>query len=89
MTIEGQVLALSYQPELIGTSRIDAQDPNGVYYVQHLIDVATIGNGFTYYIYPDPSRNMTETLKLSHVANVDGTWFLGYGIYSKGEEASI
>jgi len=85
---EGQALALPHQPELIGTSRIDAHDPNGVYYVQHLIDMATIGNGFLYYIYPDPSRNMTQTLKLSYVANVDNTWFLGSGIYAKGEEAS-
>ena len=50
--------------------------------------MATIGNGFLYYIYPDPSRNMTQTLKLSYVANVDNTWFLGSGIYAKGEEAS-
>jgi signal transduction histidine kinase len=85
---EGQALALPYQPELIGTSRIDAHDPNGVYYVRHLIDMATIRNGFLYYIYPDPSRNMTQTLKLSYVANVDNTWFLGSGIYAKGEEAS-
>ena len=85
---EGRTLALPYQPGLIGTNRLDAQDPNGVYYIQHLIDVATIGNGFTYYIYPDPSRNMTPALKLSYVANVDGTWFQGSGIYSKGEKAS-
>jgi signal transduction histidine kinase len=44
--------------------------------------------GFTYYICPDPSRNMTPALKLSYVANVDGTWFLGSGIYAKGEKAS-
>jgi signal transduction histidine kinase len=84
----GRALALPYQPELIGTSRINIQDPNGVYFIQQIIDVARSGNGFTYYICPDPSRNMTPTLKLSYVANVDGTWFLGSGIYAKGEEAN-
>jgi len=83
---EGRTLALPYQPELIGTSRIDALDPNGVDFVRQAIDMARMGNGFTYYIYPDPSRNITQALKLSYVANVDDTWFLGSGIYAKGEE---
>ena len=30
----GRNLALPYQPELVGTNRIDAQDPNGVYFIQ-------------------------------------------------------
>lgn len=81
---EGQNLALPYQPDLIGTNRSDAQDPNGVYFVQQAIDVARIGNGFFYYIYPDASRNMTPALKLSYAANVDDTWFLGSGIYAEG-----
>ena len=85
---DGRTLALPYQPDLIGTSRIDAQDPNGVYFVQQAIDTASGENGFHYYIYADPSRNMTLAPKLSYVANVDNTWFLGSGIYSKGEEAS-
>ncbi len=78
----GQNLALSNQPELVGTNRIDAQDPNGVYFIQQIIDVARNGDGFTYYVYPDPSNNMTQELKLSYVKDVDGTWFLGSGIYS-------
>jgi signal transduction histidine kinase len=45
-------------------------------------------DGFLYYIYADPSRNMTPALKLSYVANVDNTWLLGSGIYAKGEEAN-
>jgi polar amino acid transport system substrate-binding protein len=83
---EGQTLALPYQPELIGTNRIDAQDPNGVDFIRQAIDVAKMGNGSLYYIYSDSSRNMIPALKLSYVANVDDTWFLGSGIYAKGEE---
>jgi signal transduction histidine kinase len=85
---EGQNLALPYQTELVGTSRIDAQDPNGVYFIQQVIDAARMGNGSLYYIYPDPSRNMTNTLKLSYVVDVDGNWLLGSGIYSDNEAAS-
>lgn len=83
---QGKTLALTHQPELIGKSRIDDQDPNGVYVTRQFIDVARRGNGFLYYIYPDPSRNMSQKLKLSYVADVDGTWFLGSGIYAKSQE---
>ncbi|MGA9099832.1 MAG: cache domain-containing protein [Methanotrichaceae archaeon] len=81
---DGKNLALPYQPDLIGTNRIGVRDPNGVDFVRQAIDLARMGNGFHYYIYPDPSRNMTPELKLSYVTNVDGTWFLGAGIYAKG-----
>jgi polar amino acid transport system substrate-binding protein len=80
---DGRSLALPYQPEVIGTIGIDDRDSNGVYLIRQLINAAERGNGFTYYVYPDPSRNMTEKLKLSYVVDVDGTWFLGSGIYSK------
>ncbi len=82
---EGLTLALPYQPELIGISRIDALDPNGVDFIQQAIDTVWMGNGFLYYVYPDSSRNMTPELKLSYVVNVDDTWFLGSGVYAKSE----
>jgi polar amino acid transport system substrate-binding protein len=82
----GLTLAHPYQPELIGTSRIDTKDPNGIQINQQAIDAARLGNGFFYFIYPDPTKNMTPTLKLSYVADVDGTWYLGSGIYSKSEQ---
>src|SRR5271157_1685733 len=82
---DGRTLALPYQPELIGTNRIDAKDPNGVDFVSQSIDAARMGSGFVYYIYPDASRNMTPALKLSYVVNVNDTWYLGSGIYTKSE----
>lgn len=84
---EGRPLAYPYHPELIGTSQIDARDPNGVDLVRQAIDVARMGNGFLYYIYSDSSGNITQALKLSYVANVDDTWFLGSGIYAEGQNA--
>ena len=86
---EGQNLALPYQPELVGTNRIDAQDPNGVYFIQQVIDVAKMGNGSLHYIYPDPSRNMTNMLKLSYVVDVDGSWLLGSGMYADNEAENV
>ena len=82
---EGRNLALPNQPELVGTNRFDARDSNGVDFVRQAIDTARRGSGFLYYIYPDPAKNMTQSLKLSYVVNVDDTWFLGSGIYSKGK----
>jgi len=82
---DGRNLALPYQPELIGTNRIDTKDPNGVDFVSQAIDAARTGSGFIYYTYPDASRNMTLGLKLSYVVNVDDTWFLGSGIYTKSK----
>ena len=81
----GLTLALPNQPELIGTNRADVRDPNGVGINQQAIDAARFGNGFFYYIYPDSSRNMTSALKLGYVVNVDDTWYLGSGIYARGE----
>jgi polar amino acid transport system substrate-binding protein len=81
----GLTLALPNQPELIGTNRADVRDPNGVGINQQAIDAARFGNGFFYYIYPDSSRNVTLALKLGYVVNVDDTWYLGSGIYARGE----
>jgi polar amino acid transport system substrate-binding protein len=81
----GRTLALPYQPELIGTNRVDVKDPNGVDFDSQSIDAARMGKGFVYYTYPDASRNMTPALKLSYVVNVNDTWFLGSGIYTKSE----
>ena len=85
---QGKTLALPHQPELIGKSRMDDQDPNGVYVTRQFIDAARRGKGFLYYIYPDPSRNMSDALKLSYVADVDGSWFIGSGIYARSDDAN-
>jgi polar amino acid transport system substrate-binding protein len=78
---EGNTLALPFEPELIGTNRIEFRDPNGAYSVQAVLDVAKRGSGFAYAIYQDPAENMTSKLKLDYVTNVDDKWFLGSGIY--------
>lgn len=78
---KGNTLALPFEPEAIGTNRIDLKDPNGVYVLPEAFDVAKRGGGFTYIIYKDPAKNMTNRLKLRYVTKVNDEWFLGSGIY--------
>jgi signal transduction histidine kinase len=78
----GNTLAQPIQPEFIGTNRIDAKDSNGVEYNRDMMALAQNGGGFIYYIKADPARNMTQGFKLSYVAKVDDTWWLGSGIYA-------
>jgi polar amino acid transport system substrate-binding protein len=78
----GNTLALPIQPDLIGKNRIDITDPNGVKFTRDMIALAKSGGGFTYYIYSDPARNKTLEFKLSYVAKVDDTWWLGAGVYA-------
>ncbi len=89
--LNGTTLALPFQIELVDKSRLVAEDSYGVRFIQNLIDQAKRGQGYAYYLYPDPSENMTERLKLSYVRRVDDRWFLGAGIYgaeSKAENAA-
>ncbi len=77
----GNILVLPTQPDFIGKNRIDIGDPNDVKLTRDMIALAQRGGGFTYYLYPDPERNMTPEFKLSYVTKVDDSWWLGAGIY--------
>ena len=88
----GTALALPFQPDIVGEDRIDIEDANGVAFVRDFISLARGGGGESYYIYPNPENEMAEELKLSRVAKVDETWFLGAGIYGsrfKDENLSV
>ncbi|MDO9035722.1 MAG: cache domain-containing protein, partial [Methanoregula sp.] len=82
-TSNGTTLALPFQPELIGTSRWNITDPEGVRYIQDMARTAQGGSGFVQYRYPDPAENFSMKLKTSYVVDVDGSWFVGSGIYAK------
>jgi signal transduction histidine kinase len=79
---DGNALALPFQPELLGVNRINFTDSNGVEYIRDMVALAQTGNGFIYYIKPDPAENMTQGFKLSYITKVDDTWWLGAGIYA-------
>jgi len=78
---QGNTLALPFQPELLGTNRLDLRDPNDIPAVQAVLDAAKIESGFVYAITQDPAENMTPKLKLDYSMAVDDELFLGSGIY--------
>jgi polar amino acid transport system substrate-binding protein len=78
---QGTTLALPHQPQLIGTDLSGLQDPFGVNYTIVEIYLAEQGGGFLFYHYPNPAHNMALEPKMSYVAPVDETWWLGSGIY--------
>ncbi|PKL63056.1 MAG: sodium:calcium antiporter [Methanomicrobiales archaeon HGW-Methanomicrobiales-2] len=82
--MNGTVLALPFQQALIGTDRSGVHDSSGVAYIYSMSRVAAEGGGSVYYVYPNPANGYAEELKLGYVMPVDGTWFVGSGIYLPG-----
>ena len=80
---DGTTLALPFQPELIGTNRMDFADTNGIKIIPWEISVAKQGGGFVYVEYLNPDTGATG-LKLCYVVPVDDGWFVGSGIYADG-----
>jgi signal transduction histidine kinase len=79
---DGTTLALPYQPELIGTNRLNFTDVYGVPVLKLEITEAENGGGFVYVQYPDPDYNESR-FKLCYVLLVDENWFVGSGIYTE------
>ncbi len=77
----GTNLAHPFRPEVVGTDRSGVQDSLGVNYTRVQGLLAQQGWGFVFYRYPNPAHNMTPESKMSYVAPVDDTWYLGAGIY--------
>jgi polar amino acid transport system substrate-binding protein len=86
---QGTTLALPHQPRLIGTDLSGLQDPFGVNYTRIEIYLAQHGEGYIFYHYPDPARNMTLEPKMSYVQKVDDTWWLGAGIYLRDMNQTV
>jgi signal transduction histidine kinase len=79
----GTTLALPFQPELIGTNRLNFTDPYGVKITAWEIATAKRGGGFVYVDYLNPDTG-SAGLKLCYVAPVDDDWLEGSGIYTEG-----
>ncbi|UUX93061.1 cache domain-containing protein [Methanoplanus endosymbiosus] len=79
---DGTTLALPYQPELIGTNRLNFTDIYGVPVLKLEITEAENGGGFVYVQYPDPDYNESR-FKLCYVLPVDENWFVGSGTYTE------
>jgi hypothetical protein len=77
----GTTLALPFQPEVIGSNRLNFTDPHGVKITQWEISAARRGGGFVYVDYLNPDTGLPG-LKLCYVAPVDDSWLVGSGIYT-------
>lgn len=74
-------LAHPYLPEGIGENALNVTDSNGVADVKNMREVARRGDGFTYYIWSNPSHLDAEELKLTYVLKVDDGLWLAAGTY--------
>jgi hypothetical protein len=68
----------------IGENALNVTDSNGVSIVRNMLDLARKGEGFTYYIWPNPAHSNAEELKLTYVLKVDDGFWLGSGMYLPG-----
>ncbi|WP_181391384.1 cache domain-containing protein [Methanospirillum stamsii] len=77
----GTTLALPFQPELIGTTRMDYTDQYGAHIIYQEIDAVKQGGGFVYVVYYNPDTGENE-LKLCYILPAGNDWFVGSGIYT-------
>lgn len=78
---DGTYLANPFRPEIIGENQIDIRDENGHLLIRNLNNIASRGNGFAYYVRPNPQHNETPELRLIYIAKVDDDWWLGTGVF--------
>jgi len=78
----GTTLALPFQPEVIGSNRLNFSDTYSVKIIAWEISAAKRGGGFVYVDYLNPDTGAVG-LKLCYVAPVDDQWLVGSGIYTE------
>jgi signal transduction histidine kinase len=79
---DGTALAEPFQHELVGTNIRNMTDRYGVPLVRNLEETAGYGIGYVSYDYPNPQDKKTIMPKLSVVADVDGSYYVGAGTYA-------
>lgn len=78
----GTALAEPLEPAIVGTNISGMTDSFGTPLVRNLQETARFGRGFVSYAYQNPGKNATVDSKLSVVEDVDGTYYVGAGIYA-------
>jgi polar amino acid transport system substrate-binding protein len=79
---DGTALAEPFEHAFVGTNIRNMTDRYGVPLVRHLEETAGYGIGYVSYDYPNPKNNGAIEPKLSVVADVDGTYYVGAGAYA-------
>lgn len=79
---DGTALAEPFEHGIVGTNIRNMTDRYGVPLVRNLEETAGYGIGYVSYDYPNPADNRIILPKLSVVADVDGTYYVGAGAYA-------
>ena len=79
---DGLALAGPFEHHIVGTNIRNMTDRYGVPLVQHLEETAGYGIGYVSYDYPNPEKSNAIEPKLSVVADIDGTYYVGAGAYA-------
>lgn len=79
---DGTALAEPFEQEQVGTNIRNMTDRYGVFLIRNLEETAGYGIGYVSYDYPNPADNRIIKPKLSVVADVDGTYYVGAGSYA-------
>lgn len=79
---DGTALAEPFEHSIVGTNIRNLTDRYGVELVKNLGETAGYGIGYVSYDYPNHRNNGTVEPKLSVVADVDGTYYVGAGAYA-------
>jgi hypothetical protein len=75
------ILAHPVHPQKVGTTRLNATDPNGLLLVKGPCETAAEGEGFFMFMYHDPADNFTLSPKLGYVKQAGDDWWVGSGVY--------
>lgn len=83
---DGKALCLPYNPGMVGFNQIALSDSTGFRYVQQMRDTAKRGVGFVRYQESDMMNKGQIAEKVSYVTDVDGTYWIGAGVFVREEE---
>jgi len=79
----GTSLASIALPQRVNTSFNDEVDVTGQYYMRNKVNLSRSGGGFITIYFPNPAHNFTPEPKLCYVHDVDGTYWIGAGMYNQ------
>jgi signal transduction histidine kinase len=83
---DGTLLADSAEPEIVGTDISGMTDTFGIPLVRNLAETARFGRGYVSCTYQNPARDNAWEPRVAVVEDVDGTCFVGAGIFASDGE---
>jgi len=83
---DGKALVLPYNPGTVGMNMISQTDSTGLRYIQQMRDIAKQGVGFVRYQEADVMNGGKVSEKVSYVTDVDGSYWIGAGVFQSEEE---